>query len=338
MITSKEVIINEHLVTVVDVKTSDIELSCMSLGATITDLKTKDKHGQFESIIMQFEQLADYDHNPLFLNHIIGPTPGRMPAKDYEIAGDIITLDANDGKAHLHGGANGYCYHNFDVEIVKEPNLQIHFKKTFDDNIYPGEQAVHIIYTIKNNQLIIDFNASSTKETLMNLTQHMYFNLSGNLSTDILDHSLRVTADRHLALDENFIPHHIESVTNTHLDFREVQPIKTHLTPDVLNRPEKGIDNPLLFSDTHEIRYYDPTSQRQLDITTTYPCVVVYTDNHDNNYPFKHMSKRRLHSGICFETQLAPNGSLIDGVAGTTLTPNKAFNHQTTYTFTVNNS
>ncbi|MEC9485632.1 MAG: hypothetical protein UMR38_07120 [Candidatus Izemoplasma sp.] len=332
--------IHHHDVTIINVETPDMKFKCMSLGATILDIQTKDHSGKFESVVMQFDSLSQYDHNKLFLNQIIGPTAGRLPEGPYTFGGEEITLNLNNGNAHLHGGRYGIMNINFDVEVTEENSeTRITFKTSSDqESFYPGVQTFKITYTIKGSSFTIDFEADTTAETLINLTSHLYFNLRGNMKESVLHQVLHMTADRYLALDDDFIPVTIKPVTGTHLDFNHPSLIGNHMTKEILAKPEKGIDNPLLFGDKKEINLYDPTSKRSLMITTDYPSVVVYTDNHNQGYTFKHMTDRVLHMGICFETQLPPNGIHIPGCEDGILSGGEHYHYTTHYRFDVTQS
>jgi aldose 1-epimerase len=337
MITTIKKTINDQRIRIIEVGTENIKLKCMSLGATILDLQTKNKAGFFESVVMEFDSIEQYINNDLRLNQVVGPTAGRYEKGPYLLNNQSVTLKGNDGVAHLHGGQYGLSFYNFDVDVQDEDGIQIIFKAVIDeeDSYYPGTQVFTITYTIDESTLHIDFEADTTEDTLVNLTHHAYFNLSGNVQSQVLDHQLVVEADKHLALNDDFIPTKIEDVTNTHLDFRVASTLKGHLSKDIIARPEKGIDNPLLLSGDKRIRFYDPSSHRRLTIETDYPAVVVYSDNHNLGYTFKHLKERTPHMGCCFETQLAPNGINIDAIKTPLLKKGEHYHYRTSYRFDV---
>lgn len=334
MITTTQKTINNQSVSLVDVETDYLKFKCMTLGASILDLQTKNKDGLFESVIMQFDSIEDYDRNDLRLNQIVGPTAGRYESGPYSLNKAPLTLSPNDGNAHLHGGDHGLSFQNFNVSVHGEDTIQIVFKTRVErPSFYPGRQDFIITYTLDKATLHMDFEADSTCDTFVNLTHHAYFNLSGNMASDILNHQVRIQADEHLRLNEDFIPVEKVSVDKTHLDFRQNSSLKDHLRQDIIDRPEKGIDNPLVLSGDKAIRYYDPRSHRRLRVVTDYPCVVVYSDNHNLGYNFNHIQKRKLHMGLCFETQLAPNGNNISGVKGSLLKEGDQYHYRTSFVF-----
>lgn len=334
MITIRKAKVKDIPVKVVMIETKDLKLTCMSLGASIINLESKDKDGQFESVVMRFDDLDQYDHSPLYLNQIVGPTAGRYFTGPYNFGDQSVTLDASNN-AHLHGGVNGLSFKNFDVDL-KDTNKVI-FTTTVDEknSFYPGTQTFKISYTVVGSALQIDFEADTTEDTLVNLTHHGYFNLSGNLKHTVLNHMIKVDADQHVELNEDFIPVKPTKVEGTHLDFRNPSTIKSHMTQDVLNRPEHGVDNPLVLSNEKLIKLYDPISKRCLTVATDYPCVVVYTDNWDQGHSLASVAERKLHSGICFETQLIPNTYNIKGLSGDMLSKNAHYHYKTIFKFDV---
>lgn len=334
MITIRKAKVKDIPVKIITIESAELKLSCMSLGASIINLESKDKDGEFESVVMRFDDLDQYDHSPLYLNQIVGPTAGRYFTGPYKLGSSSVKLDESNS-AHLHGGANGISFKNFDVE-VKDTNKVI-FTTTVgeEDSFYPGTQTFTISYTVVDSALQIDFEADTTEDTLINLTQHAYFNLSGNLKNTIHDHQIMIDADKHVQLNEEFIPVQPTKVDGTHLDFRTISTIKSHLTEEVFNRPENGVDNPLILSGDKMIKLYDPTSHRCLTVATNYPGVVVYTDNWDQGHSFASSTTRKLHSGICFETQLIPNTYNIEGLSGDLLPKNEHYHYKTIYKFDV---
>lgn len=337
MISIRDAKVKDIPVKLITVENDALKLSCMSLGGSIINLETRDKDGLFESVIMRFDDLDQFDHSPLYLNQIIGPTSGRYFTGPYSLNDELVTLDNDADPAHLHGGKYCLAFTNFDVEIVGENKIVFSTTVDEENSNYKGTQTFKITYTVVGSALQIDFEADTTKETLVNMTQHAYFNLSGNLKDTVHNHDILIDADEHVQLNEQFTPVKPVSVEGTHLNFRKVSSIKSHLTKEVLERPENGIDNPLILSGDKTIKLYDPASKRCLTVVTDYPGVVVYTDNWNQGHSFVGVDKREVHSGICFETQLIPNTYNIDGLSGDVLGKDKHYHYKTIYKFDVRN-
>lgn len=335
MITVRKAKVNGKDVKVVTIESSELKLSCMSLGASIINLESKDKDGQFESVVMRFDDLDQYDHSPLYLNQVVGPTAGRYFTGPYTFGNKTITLDNGEDPAHLHGGKNGLSFDNFEVDLVDTNKVVFTTQKDESNSLYPGIQTFKITYTVVESALQIDFEADTTEDTLVNLTHHAYFNLSGNLKETIHNHLIKIDALDTVKLNDDFIPVKPVSVKGTHLDFRTVSRIGSHLTEEVKNRPEGGIDNPFILSGEKLVKLHDPVSKRTMTVVTDYPGVVVYTDNWNQGHHFIGVNERKIHSGICFETQLIPNTINIEELSGDRLKKGEHYHYKTIFKFDV---
>ena len=322
-------------VTFIEVRQENIRITFMDYGAAIVSIFVPDKDGTMESVLLAYDSLAQYIGNKRHLNATIGPTAGRIKDAAFEIAGHEYRLDKNfEDKHNLHGGKDALSYRTFDYSIMDEDGrtqvvFHTHMKRS--EQNYPGNQEYRIVYTVTAGELRIEFIAETDTPTLVNLTNHAYFNLSGNLRSDILEHQMRIRASQVVALDDDMIPTGLADVADTPLDYRAMRPIK--------GPGFRGVDQPYVLDvvDPHvaQASLVDPVSGRRLDVYTSYPAIVCYTDNFPMPYSLLWDAPNRPHMGVCFETQYAPGGTHLETFYNPVLKPGERYYHKTVFAFTV---
>ncbi len=343
MYSVKKVTVKDKKLTIIEVKQPNISITFMDYGATILELFVPDKNKKMENVVIAYKTLESYFENEMYLNAIIGPTSGRIKNATFKINNQKYTIDKNFLKTeNLHGGKECFAFKVFDYEIIdnlEETKVIFSLTKKAEDSLYPGNQNIKIIYTIKNGALLIEFTATTDQDTLLNLTNHAYFNLSGNLKTEILNHYLFVASSTHLDLDEKFVPFKISENKNTRFDFLTIKKIKNNFYEGIYDLKTKGIDEPFLLDkqtfDIPQVIYYDDESKRKLEVYTTYPSIVIYTHNYPDNKELANEVENKRHLGICFETQLPPNGINIDELDKGILLKGKQYYYKTKYQFSV---
>lgn len=319
--------------TLIDVEQDRISCTFLDYGATILSIKVPDKNGVMESVLIEYDQLSSYIENKRHLNATIGPTAGRIQNGTFAIDHDVVTLDKNMDDTHtLHGGVDALSYAMFKYSIREESDQTVLTFTTYKQNTnqyYPGNQRYVIIYTVKPQSVTIEFLAETDHATLVNLTNHAYFNLSGNMKKDILSHHLQLNASRVMTLD-GMIPVGIEDVPQN-LDYRTMR--------EVDSKEFQGIDHPYLLDDVSfdvvQATLIDPVSKRRLDVYTTYPAIVCYTDNVPMTYRLKYNAENTTHRGICFETQNPPNGIHVEDCIDSILRPQQDYYHKTVFAFSI---
>ncbi|MFD1067941.1 aldose epimerase family protein [Oceanobacillus locisalsi] len=291
------------------------ELTCINYGCIITKIMAPNRQGTLENVVLSYDTLEEYVHDTTFLGAIIGPVGGRIKDAYFEMEGQTYTLTKNEEENHLHGGIKGFHRVVWDAEVFKSEGaagVQFKYMSIDGEEGYPGNVTVQVTYTLNNeNELAIEYEALSDKKTILTMTNHSYFNLSGNLKRDILDHTLKLKSDQFLELDQEFIPTGtLLDVRNTPFDFTQEKNIKSGT---VSNHPQnmlvgKGYDHPFLLKSNHdeEIILKDPESGRKLTIETDEPGVIVYSGNSINRGNIRGVPSRK-HLGICLETQALPN-------------------------------
>lgn len=343
MYSINKVKVKDQEITLIDIIHDDIEVTLMDYGATILSIQTPDKKGEKELVVLAYDKLENYIENKIYLNAIVGPTAGRIGNATFIIDDAVYEIEKNFmDTENLHGGKETFSYKTFSYEIMSEESqtqVVFTYRKTDVTSYYPANVDVQIIYTVKEGSLIIEFIGETDYPTLLNLTNHAYFNLSGNIKSNILDHHIQVNTNKVMTLNEKFIPVGVETISREHLNFQDLKPLRDNWFDGIVDIPEKGIDNPYFFTDTGidklQATLYEPISGRQMDVYTTYPCIVVYTHNHPDTNDFLFGIKQEPNMGICFETQNPPNGINIDGLEDSVVRVEKPYYHKTIYKFSV---
>ncbi|WP_147536256.1 aldose epimerase family protein [Bacillus marasmi] len=322
---------------------SGMKFTCIEYGCIITEILIPDSNGLKENVVLGFDTLAEYiDHSPYF-GCVIGRNAGRIGGAAFEIDGVTYHLANNDGENNLHSGANGF--HNViwdSAVVVKDTEVSITFSYMSPDGEagFPGNLQVEVTYTInENNELLIQYQAQSDQNTIVNLTNHSYFNLSGNLKRTILDHELTLHSDGFLELDETLIPTgEIISVEGTPFEFRKSKQIGQGIEAGhpQITLVGGGYDHPFLLSPVQnqsQMTLFDLESGRKLEIETEEPAVVFYSGNMLTDDFNIRGTQSQKHLGLCLETQKPPN--MIDDLRfpSIILEKNQQYTTQTVYSF-----
>lgn len=322
-----------------------IELRAIGYGGIITSLRVPDRNGKFDDIVLGFDNLDDYLKDHPFFGAIIGRYGNRIARGQFTLAGQTYKLATNNGPNHLHGGNKGFDKVLWKVEPVKGKNA-LTFSRTSPDmeEGYPGTLQVRVTYTLTDkNELIVDYLASTDKPTVVNLTQHSYFNLAGQASGDILGHELTLNADRYTPVDETLIPTgELAQVAGTPFDFRRPVAIGARIDQShpqlkngqgydhnwVLNRSGNGLQL--------AARVVEPKTGRTLEIRTTEPGIQFYAGNFlDGKLTGKQGAQYKHRTGFCLETQHFPDSPNQPNFPSTTLRPGAEYRTTTVFAFGV---
>ncbi|MFY4773616.1 aldose epimerase family protein [Metabacillus sp. RGM 3146] len=295
-----------------------IEMTCIEYGCVITKLLVPNQNGKAENIVLGFEHLDGYlNHSPYF-GAAVGRVAGRIKRGEFTLDGKEYQLDKNDGNNHLHGGDEGFSLKIWSAETNKgedEASIRFTYSSRAGEEGYPGQADVSVTYTLTNqNELIIRYRGETDEPTLMNMTNHTYFNLSGSLDRTILDHKLFMNSSTFLELDEESIPTgKLVEVDETPFDFRKEQKLKTGKES---NHPQtilagNGYDHPFVLDknlDGPEIILTDEESGRVLKVNTDQPCVILYTSNKlTDSVTLQDGVQVQKYLGVCLETQKHPD-------------------------------
>jgi len=317
-------------------------VSVLNYGGIINEILVPDRHGIIKNVVLGYNNIVDYEENAPYFGCITGRTAGRIKDATFSIGEDTYVLGKNDGNNNLHGGFNALDKTIWNITEVVEKDVamvSLNYMSPHLEEGYPGNVDIIVSYKWDNtNQLSISYRATTDQETIINLTNHSYFNLSGDFSTDILDHTLQIEADRFIQLRKDLTPEDISEVKDTPFDFRVAKTIGQDINEN--NRQlmiENGYDHPFILDSIKrpQITLAHERSGRKLSITTDETCVVCYTGNF-LNAKFKAYDEVPLKksAGVCLETQYYPDSQNFKLVPSKTLKPYEAYLTVTSYHFT----
>ncbi|MGS2722661.1 aldose epimerase family protein [Porticoccus sp. GXU_MW_L64] len=322
--------------------------SIINYGGIITELHVPDRHGQLADVVLGYDSLAQYQQDKFYLGAVLGRYAGRIAGGRLSIAGNHYVLPGNNDGNHLHGGDSGFnrvLWQAQSRQGDEGPSLVLCHTSPDGEQGYPGNLQVEVTYTLtRHNELKVQYRARCDKLTVLNLSQHSYFNLSGDLGAPVLDHRLRVNADRFLQLDSRLIPSgELLSVSATPFDFRADRQLgeRIHMPHEQLIRGN-GYDHTWVLgvaptqSPEPVAVLYDPRSGRKLSVSTTEPGLQVYTANFlDNCTVGKNGQTLNRRAAVCLETQHFPDSPNRPLFPSTLLHPGEQFESHTWFAFGV---
>ncbi|MFA6939989.1 MAG: aldose epimerase family protein [Clostridiaceae bacterium] len=319
-------------------------VSIINYGGIINEIYVPDKDGKLENVVISLPNPKDYENNTCYFGAAVGRIAGRISNSSFKIDNNFYTLEKNCGKHSLHGGFKGLSRVIWNVKEINQSDfigVELSYFSKDMENGFPGNMNIKVLYTFNNNnELKISYTADTDKKTIINMTNHSYFNLSGNYKEDIYSHYLTINADKIFELDQDLIPTgNVLSVGGTPFDFRKPKMVGTGINED--NQQLKngnGYDHPFILNkdkDT-EISICDRKSGRILEITTDQKSVVLYTGNSiTNNYTYFNGLKSRDRSALCLETQYYPDAINQKNVPSNILNPGETYKASTTYHFKI---
>ena len=322
-----------------------MEISAINYGGIITSWKAKDREGNYKDIVLGFNKLSEYETESPYFGAIIGRYGNRVAKGKFTLNGEKYTLAVNNGKNHLHGGLKGFDKVVWDSKEVVEDmtaSLVLSYVSNDMEEGYPGNLEVQVIYTLNNNdELSVKYEAVSDKTTIINLTQHSYFNLSADFNKNILDHEIVINADSFLPVDSTLIPTgEIRNVGDTPLDFRRPKNVG-----EEINNANKqlmignGYDHCWVLNNQDQgLRFvssaYDSGTGRLLEVFSDQPGIQFYSGNFlDGTLQSKIDSTYDFRSGFCLETQHYPNSPNEKNFPSVILKPGKKYFSQTIFKF-----
>ncbi|MBR3571850.1 MAG: galactose mutarotase [Bacteroidales bacterium] len=295
-----------------------VKATITNLGGRVVSLFVPDEHGIPRDVVLGFENVEDYlpeNHRSDF-GAVIGRYANRLNNGHITIDGHSYQLPQNDGKNCLHGGPDGWQYRIFNVEEVGDNRLVLSLVSEDGDSGFPGNVCARVTYTLTDdNALDIEYEAVTDAPTVINMTNHSYFNLNGDASTDILNHLLTIDADRYTPIGETFIPTgELASVEGTPMDFRQPKPIGCDIAADFEQlRIGRGYDHNWVLNTKGDdtrlcARLESPVTGIALEVYTTEPGLQVYTGNFlDGTVVGKGRVVYQQRAAVCLETQKFPD-------------------------------
>lgn len=277
---------------------SNYKITLCPYGATIVKLETKDRFGNFSNIVFTHQNYEDYKVNKKFAGSTIGPYAGRIYPTSITQGGKVYKVD-EQGEILLHSGKDNFTFQKF--EIMKDQN-QISFI-LFPKYIgYPSANLIKVNYVFQENGFKIIFESHTDHDTYVNMTNHSYFNLSGEAGTSIFDHSIELDAIKVSELDDRTLPVKFIDVNNSIFDFSKFNTLG-QLLMNVKDTPQQGLDHCYILGENKEIVLSHQKSGRTLKIKTDYSAVQIYTNNFPMSYKTESGEKDKKHQWVCFEAQ-----------------------------------
>jgi aldose 1-epimerase len=311
----------------------------MTFGATLVDLNMPDRSGKMGDVVLGFDNLKQYLGKTPFFGVTVGRYANRIAKGQFSLDGNTYHLAVNNGPNSLHGGKVGFDHKVWTAEPKETAEGQsvrfTYVSKDGEEN-YPGTLTVHVTYTLTDkNELKINYEAETDKATVLNLTNHSYFNLAG--SGDILKYLLYINADKYTAVDSTLIPTgEIKSVVGTPLDFLKPTPIGSRIAElkEVGGYDHNYVLNGKAGTLRVAARVTDPASGREMEVLTTEPGVQFYSAIHlDEPTVGKGGVTYAKYGAICLETQHYPDSPNHPDFPTTVLRPGQKFASETIYKF-----
>ena len=320
-----------------------IEAKIMTYGGIIVSLKVPDKNGALGDVALGFDKFEDYEKRNPFFGAITGRYANRIAKGAFQLDGKEYSLAINNGPNSLHGGKKGFDKKIWAAKKISKSNavgLELSYTSPDGEEGYPGTLTTTVTYLLTNdNELRIDYAATTDKPTVLNLTNHSYFNLAGEGNGTILDHEIEINADKFTPTDDNLIPSgEIAAVDDTPLDLRNMKRIGARIDENFLPLKQGlGYDHNFILNGSGlklAARVREPKSGRIMEVRTTEPAVQFYTSNHMHKMPgCKNGHTYDFRSALCLETQHYPESPNHPKFPSTVLRPGEKYTSTTVYKF-----
>ena len=317
--------------------TSGFTVKITNYGGIVTSILAPDKNGKFDNVVLGYEHLEGYLKDTPYFGAIVGRYANRIAKGKFTLDGKEYTLAVNNGPNHLHGGLIGFDKVVWDAETFssdKEAGVKLNYLSKDGEECYPGNLHVTIEYTItQNNELRIEYSATTDQPTPINLSHHSYFNLSGNSGKSILEHVLQIDADKYTVVDETLIPTGELRPVDGPMDFRKPLPVGSRIDSIAGGYDHNYVlNNKGSFARVAEL--FDPSSGRAMEVFTDEPGMQFYSGNFlDGSITGIGGITYKKHFGLCLETQHFPDSPNHPEFPNTILKPGEEYKQKTTYRF-----
>jgi len=322
------------------------QVKITNFGAKVVWLTVPDKNGELENITFGYETLAGYKAGDAYFGAVVGRYANRIAKGQFTLDDQVYNLALNNGPNTLHGGPGGWHSTVWDVEETtfnERPALHYTYYSPDGEEGYPGNMKAEVFYSwTDDHQLIINYMVSAEQRSVLNITNHAYFNLKGAGEGDILDHELQIFASNFTPVDSTLIPTgELRPVQGTPFDFLE-----PHLVGERIEEPYdqlilgRGYDHNFVLDDPGDLEVdaivFEPTSGRQIEMRTDQPGVQFYCGNFLDGSQKGHGDKVYQHrGGLCLETQHFPDSPNQPDFPSVIVEPDKPFSSFTIYKFTI---
>jgi aldose 1-epimerase len=321
-----------------------MSVSVLNYGAIITKIIVPDRNENLENVVLGYRDYTDYNQNPNFFGALIGRVAGRIQGASFKLENKTYHLEANNGNNHLHGGPEGFHQVIWESDPFQKEGsvgLSLMHKSMDGESGYPGNVDITVTYTLTNeNQLLLDYFASSDQTTPITLTNHSYFNLRGSLKNTVHEHMVTVDSSKFVELGNDLIPTgKLIPVEGTPFDFRDGRLLGDGFNDNTEQNKiaDSGYDHYFILDRTsdNQVIVQEPESGRIMTVKTTQPGMVMYTSNGlaDGLNLTEGFSSK--HLGVCFETQASPASLHHEGFPSVILQAGEKYRQQTVFAFSV---
>lgn len=324
-----------------------LEAKIINYGGALVSLKVPDRNGKLDDIVLGFDNLDAYLASPPYIGTLIGRYGNRIAKGRFTLNGVEYKLATNNGENHLHGGNVGFDKVLWTIKPLKVKDgdaVELTYFSRDGEEGYPGNLSVRAVYTLtNNNELRIDYSATTDKDTIVNLTNHSYFNLAGQGNGDITNHQLIINADRFTPVDAGSIPTgELKSVKGTPFDFTKLTLISSLINQDDEQlKFGKGFDHNFVLNGENgklklAAKVVEPASRRVMEIMTTEPGLQFYSGNFlDGSKIGKGNKPYKYRYGFCLETQHFPDSPNRPNFPSTVLKKGEKYQTTTVHKFSV---
>lgn len=338
-VTSKQEKVTKYILT----NENGMEVTLIDLGAVITGILVPDKNGNKEDVVLGFDTVKDYETNPPSLGAVVGRFANRIANAKFTLNGKEYTLDQNDGKHCLHSGYKRLEHGMYQAECsegLEECSVSFTRVSPSMEQGFPGNLTLSITYTLNDqDELMIEYYAVTDEDTIINLTNHSYFNIGikGHKTPSICSQEMQLMADSYTPVNDERIPTgEIVSVENTPMDFKTMR----RIGEDIDAGKVEGYDNNFVLNTqdgtiAKAAVYQDRESGRVMEVFTDFPGIQVYTSNGLCVDDGKEGASYRTFSGICFETQNYPDAVNHDNFPSAVLKPMEEYQRTTVFRFSL---
>jgi aldose 1-epimerase len=319
-------------------------LKLSNYGAVIVEIIVPDRNGKKENVTLGYDNFDGYVNGDPYFGKVVGQYANRIAKGRFSLDGVEYTLAINNAPNALHGGPTGWHSRVWDAQVLKNtdfPAIRFTYNKPDMEEGFPGNVVAEVVYTwTDNDEIILDYKVTTDKKTVVNITNHAYFNLHGAGVGDILDHEAVIKASSFTPVDSTLIPTgEIRPVEGTPFDFRTPHLIGERIGADYDQlKLGRGYDHNFVLDNAEEVdaTVYDPSTGRMLEVLTDQPGVQLYTGNFLDGTQTGHGGKvYNYRSGFCLETQHFPDSPNQAAFPSVILMPEEPFLSSTTFRFSV---
>lgn len=323
-------------IDLIRIKNEYLDVLVSNYGCTLMQLSVKDRYGCLQDVLLGYDTIDEYMRYDGYLGALVGRVANRIKNAEFELNGKTFHLAANHAGNTLHGGVRGFSYRVFDYKL-KENGVCFHYLSADREEGFPGNLHLYVEYLLEKDALVLHYRAECDQDTLINITNHAYFNLSGK-PDNIASHYLRIHADHYACIDENgLVTGELENVTDTPFDFQKETLIEKQLRQ---THPQlilgAGFDHPFIFNRDHDqVVLYCASSGIECRVSTTYPLAQIYTANYLDGRKGKKGQKMEKQCAVCIETQYMPDSIHVEKQPKTILRKGSRYDETTSYRFRV---